>query len=95
MDEKYENARVRARVSGFVQGVGYRYFCKRNAEHLGIKGYAKNMTDGSVEVVGEGGKSHLLLFLDALKSGPSLSDVKSVDAVWEKPEGKLTFFRVI
>ncbi len=95
MDEKYESAKFRARVSGFVQGVGYRYFCKRTAERLGVKGYAKNMTDGSVEVVGEGSKPHLLLFLDALKSGPSLSDVKNVDAFWEKSEGKFTFFRVV
>lgn len=92
MDKKAGNVRLRARVAGFVQGVGYRYFCKRHAERLGISGYAKNMMHGSVEVVAEGSKQNLLLFLDELKKGPSMSDVQSVDAVWEDAEGKFTFF---
>lgn len=95
MEEKGENARFRARVFGFVQGVGYRYFCKQHAEHLGVLGYARNMSDGSVEVIAEGNKAGLLAFLDELKTGPSLSDVKSVDVRWENAEGKFTFFRVM
>lgn len=33
-------------VSGYVQGVGYRIFAKRNADALGLKGYAANLRDG-------------------------------------------------
>src|SRR5262249_62389679 len=41
-------------VQGRVQGVGYRYFARRQAEALGVTGYARNRADGTVEVVGEG-----------------------------------------
>lgn len=88
-------ARLRARVSGLVQCVGFRYFCKRHAERLGITGYAKNLMDGSVEVVAEGDKQRLLIFFDELKKGPSLSHVESVQPQWEEAEGKFTFFRVM
>jgi acylphosphatase len=37
-------------VSGSVQGVGYRYFCRRAAQSLGLKGFVRNMPDGSVEI---------------------------------------------
>ena len=42
-------------VKGRVQGVGYRYFVLRQADGLGIGGFARNLSDGSVEVVGEEG----------------------------------------
>ena len=39
------------RVHGLVQGVGFRYSTQREALQLGLTGYARNMDDGSVEVV--------------------------------------------
>ena len=41
-------------VRGRVQGVGYRYFVLRQADALGVAGFARNRADGSVEVVAEG-----------------------------------------
>ncbi len=41
-------------VRGRVQGVGYRYFARKSAESLGLTGFARNLADGSVEVVAEG-----------------------------------------
>ncbi len=38
---------------GFVQGVGYRYFVKRTADSLGVKGFVMNKDDGSVLVVAQ------------------------------------------
>jgi len=46
--------RMYARVYGLVQGVGFRKFVQIHAIRLGIKGYTKNLPDGSVEVVAEG-----------------------------------------
>ena len=40
-------------VHGRVQGVGYRYFVLRQAEVLGVAGFARNRADGSVEVLAE------------------------------------------
>ena len=71
--------RLEARVYGFVQGVGFRYFVKRNALRLGLSGYAKNFPDGSVEVVAEGNEDALLKLLQYLKKGNSYSEVERVD----------------
>jgi len=46
-------------VHGRVQGVGYRYFVWRQAEALGVTGFARNRADGSVEVVAEGSEQAL------------------------------------
>ena len=46
-------------VRGTVQGVGYRYFVLKQADALGVAGFARNLPDGSVEVVAEGTESAL------------------------------------
>jgi len=71
--------RLEARVFGFVQGVGFRYFVKRNALKLGLNGYAKNLPDGSVEVVAEGSEESLLKLLEYLRQGNPYSRVERVD----------------
>jgi len=46
--------RCRFIASGRVQGVGFRDFVCRVGESIGLAGYAKNLTDGTVEIVAEG-----------------------------------------
>lgn len=45
--------RIALVVHGFVQGVGYRYFVKKAADSLGVKGFVENKEDGSVLIVAE------------------------------------------
>ncbi len=71
--------RLDARVFGFVQGVGFRYFVRKNALKLELSGYAKNLADGSVEVVAEGEEKNILKLVDLLKRGNVYSTVESVD----------------
>ncbi len=71
--------RLDARVFGFVQGVGFRYFVRKNALRLELSGYAKNLADGSVEVVAEGEEKNILKLVDLLKRGNVYSTVESVD----------------
>ena len=66
-------------VKGRVQGVGYRYFVRRSAERLGLSGYAKNLADGSVEVVAAGEDRALKDLEDDLRRGPSFAAVDSVE----------------
>lgn len=76
----------RYRVSGTVQGVGFRYFASRTARQLGITGYAKNLRDGRVEVYAIGTQEKLASLRKELQRGPRsavVSDVTEEDAAIE------------
>lgn len=66
-------------ISGLVQGVGFRYFVVKEAEKLGITGYTKNLSDGSVEVFAMGEEEKILKLKEKLKSGPAYSKVKRIE----------------
>jgi len=55
------------RVSGDVQGVGFRIFVKRLAEYMGLKGYVRNLANGSVEIYVEGDRQLIERFCDELR----------------------------
>lgn len=67
-------------VSGCVQGVGYRYFVFEAASRHAIRGFARNLSDGRVEVVAEGEDNRLARFADELREGPPAADVEAVEA---------------
>ncbi|MDR1126491.1 MAG: acylphosphatase [Treponema sp.] len=74
-----------ARVSGRVQGVGFRYACLVKARSLEISGWVRNTADGDVEVWAEGGDTDALL--EWLHEGPPHARVVSVDFSFQKPKG--------
>ena len=61
-------------VVGSVQGVGFRYFVVKKAQHLGLHGYVRNETNGDVEVVAQGTRPALEYLLMALRQGPPAAD---------------------
>jgi len=65
-------------VSGRVQGVYFRASAQQRALHAGIVGYARNLDDGSVEVLACGEESAVLEFIDWLWIGPSAAKVVGV-----------------
>jgi len=78
-------------VQGRVQGVGYRYFVLQQAEALGVTGFARNRTDGSVEVVAEGSDEALHDLEDRLRQGPSFAQVTGLDRAPLAPRGDQGF----
>ena len=78
-------------VTGRVQGVGYRYFAQRRALELGLRGWARNLDDGRVEVYAEGADQQLNDFRGALHTGPSMADVRSVEELEAALEGQAGF----
>lgn len=78
-------------ASGRVQGVGYRYFVLREAEALGITGFARNLPDGRVEVVAEGPDEALAAFEERLRQGPAFATVTSVERAEAPPRGDAGF----
>jgi acylphosphatase len=66
-------------VQGCVQGVGFRYFVQHTANTLGLAGWARNLSDGSVEVYAMGPEGRLHDLAAALYQGPAMADVRSVE----------------
>lgn len=70
-------------VSGVVQGVGFRYSCKRIARTYGIKGYVSNLSNGNVFIEAEGNETAINMFIKWCYSGPAnarVSDVSITDS---------------
>ena len=61
-----------------VQGVGFRYSTIHKAKSLGIKGYVKNMYDGSVYIEAEGNNENIKEFVSWCRQGPSHARVSNI-----------------
>jgi len=70
---------LRIIVSGKVQGVGYRYFSQMKAVQYGIKGWVKNLPDGSVEIIALGTNDQLEPFLEELRNGNPFSKINDME----------------
>ena len=81
-------------ISGTVQGVFFRTFLKEKADELGLKGFARNLDDGRVEVVVEGRDENVNEMVRLCKQGPAHSDVKNVESEEIKHQG-FEEFRVL
>ncbi|MBS1255204.1 MAG: Acylphosphatase [Deltaproteobacteria bacterium] len=68
-------------ISGRVQGVGYRYSVKMKADSLGIKGYVKNLRDGSVFVTAQGNKGAMDNFVKWCYQGPPAAIVREIEKI--------------
>jgi acylphosphatase len=88
-----DEVRVTALVSGRVQGVGFRYWVREQADAQGLAGSATNLRDGRVEVIAEGPRDACQVLMDALESGRTPGVVSDVSVSWGSAEG-LDRFRV-
>lgn len=71
---------VHLRVTGLVQGVGYRQTCRMVARSLDLVGWVRNLSDGSVEVFAQGSDRSLDGLLEWAWHGPSPSLVSGVES---------------
>lgn len=73
-------------VSGRVQGVFFRASARAEAERLGVRGYARNLADGRVEVLAEGSSAALAALERWLRAGPPQAQVTNlVEMVADEP----------
>ncbi|HPE64348.1 MAG TPA: acylphosphatase [Methanothrix sp.] len=70
---------VRVRVSGRVQGVGYRSFTRTQAAELGVKGWVQNLPGGGVEALLQGERKNVGELLAQMKTGPARALVSGMD----------------
>jgi len=94
VQQEDERAQLRAVVHGEVQGVGFRYWARRQARELGLTGYVRNRWNGTVEVVAEGQRAPLQRLLNRLGRGPRAAWVRGVKADWGLYTGKFRSFEV-
>lgn len=82
------------RVRGRVQGVGFRWFVEHEARALGVAGWVRNNSDGSVEVLASGTRDQLSALRSRLQQGPRAARVDNVEEAEAKPVAGLNTFRI-
>ena len=70
---------ARFRVTGRVQGVGFRHFTCCAARDCGVGGWVRNLPDGSVEAVAQGDQAGLERFAAVLAAGPPWGRVERIE----------------
>lgn len=87
-------ARLRMIISGRVQGVFFRQSAADRARQLGVKGFARNLPDGSVEIVAEGERRNLEALRAWAHHGPPRARVDGVRAEWGDFQGNFDDFSI-
>jgi acylphosphatase len=87
-----KTVRVHVRIEGLVQGVFFRSNIKRRALTLGVKGWVKNLWDGSVEAVFEGKEEDVERLLEFCHTGPPGARVENVDVTYSSYKGEFQDF---
>jgi acylphosphatase len=82
---------IRLRISGAVQGVGFRAFVLREARALGLKGWVRNRLDGTVEVQASGGQAALETLVARCREGPFGARVENVSVTPIQDETAIGF----
>lgn len=90
-----ETVRLTARITGVVQGVGFRYWTARKAEELLLTGTVRNDHDGSVQLVAEGEIGNVSDFTDWLHSSRVPGQVADVEFQVSEATGAFDDFRII
>ena len=81
-------------VSGKVQSVGYRYFSRMKAVQYGVTGWAKNLSDDTVEIVAIGNKDQLDPFIEDLRRGNPFSTITNLKMTESEPTENFQSFTI-
>jgi acylphosphatase len=86
--------RLFAIVKGRVQGVSFRWYTQQKAQALGLTGCARNLPNGSVEVLAEGSRPVLEALVAFLHEGSPAAKVDDVDVRWSEGVEDLEGFEI-
>ncbi len=86
--------KARIRITGSVQGVGFRYFVYHNSVKLGVNGRVRNTVGGAVEAVFEGEEDAVRRLVKLCGEGPRGADVENTEAEYEESRGKFKEFGI-
>ena len=85
---------IKVVIKGLVQGVFYRVHTKHTADTLGIKGYVKNLANGSVEAVFEGDPDVIARMIDWCHKGPEVSRIDNIQTQEIKTLSNFKIFEI-
>lgn len=86
--------RAELKIQGRVQGVFYRQSTKETALRLGLTGWARNCSNGSVEAVFEGSKETVDAAIEWCRQGPPAARVTEVAVDWQDFQGEFSGFDI-
>jgi len=86
--------RVKVLVSGRVQGVYFRMFTQNKAKQLEIKGYARNLPDGRVEIIAEADNNSIEKFIQWCHKGPVTARVDHAEITELESDEVFTSFEI-
>lgn len=84
-------ASLRLQIGGRVQGVGFRYAMREEAQRRGVRGWVRNRRDGSVEALAIGYDAAVERLVEACRRGPTLARVTGVEALPADDDGTPEF----
>ena len=87
-------ARARVRFEGRVQGVYFRAHCEEHARSLGLRGFVRNLEDGSVEAVFEGERAAIDACIEWNRTAQPRAHVDTIHVEWEQPTGAFEGFEI-
>ena len=82
---------MRLRITGRVQGVGYRAWAMQAASRLGLRGWVRNRADGSVEALAIGDEKAVAAMIEACRQGPFAARVDDVAVEEAADDGSTRF----
>jgi acylphosphatase len=77
-------ARAHLLITGIVQGVGYRWSCRRAAQGIGVTGWVRNLPDGRVEAVAQGTREQVEQLIKWCYRGPEEARVSDIAVAYEE-----------
>ena len=89
-----KETRLHLNFLGAVQGVGFRFTVKRIAEQYEVTGFVRNLSNGRVEVVAEGDREIVKIFMDTICSSSLCDYIRSIEKEWQPATGEYSGFNI-
>lgn len=90
-----DHVRAHVYITGRVQGVNFRAYTRDRAREVGVEGWVRNLSDGRVEAIFEGGRAAVQRIISWCYSGPTSARVDRVEVQWEDPTHTEGGFNII
>lgn len=82
-------------VQGTVQGIFFRQFVKGHADDLKLRGFVRNLEDGTVEIIAEGDGEQIERLVGFVKKGPEHAQIRNVKIKERKWSGEFKEFKIL